>query len=116
MKTQRWAFLLTALLALLYGPNAQAFYNPSTGRWLSRDPIAEPGFALLNTGSKEGFGGDPNLYVFVANNPLIRVDRLGLDYAPPIPPSMPFYPPPVSSPTIDPCVAGCVSKHLLGIE
>lgn len=26
------------------------YYNPSTGRWLSRDPINEPGFHLLATG------------------------------------------------------------------
>ncbi|NLH71562.1 MAG: RHS repeat-associated core domain-containing protein [Verrucomicrobia bacterium] len=40
------------------------FYNPSTGRWLSRDPIGE-------------LGGD-NLYGFVDNDPLSFVDFLGL--------------------------------------
>lgn len=39
------------------------FYNASTGRWLSRDSIAESG----------GF----NLYAFVANDPNERIDFLG---------------------------------------
>jgi RHS repeat-associated protein len=43
------------------------YYNPSTGRWLSRDPIEEEG----------GF----NLYGMVENDPLNRVDLLGLDGA-----------------------------------
>jgi RHS repeat-associated protein len=43
------------------------FYNPSTGRWLSRDPIGERGGA--------------NLYGFVNNNPIYWVDPLGLKYA-----------------------------------
>lgn len=40
------------------------YYNPSTGRWLSRDPIAER--------------GGPNLYGYVGNSPSDRVDPLGL--------------------------------------
>jgi RHS repeat-associated protein len=40
------------------------YYNPSTGRWLSRDPLGED--------------GGRNLYGFVRNNPLNRVDFLGL--------------------------------------
>ena len=39
-------------------------FNPSTGRWLSRDPIEER--------------GGKNLYAFVQNDPLIRFDKLGL--------------------------------------
>jgi hypothetical protein len=39
-------------------------YNPTTGRWLSRDPI--------------GFnGGDANLYRYVANMPTMRTDPSG---------------------------------------
>jgi RHS repeat-associated protein len=41
------------------------FYNPSTGRWLSRDPINE-------------YGG-LNLFAFVQNNGLFWIDYLGLD-------------------------------------
>lgn len=63
MKTNRVIFLLLALLATLLVQNAQAFYNPSTGRWLSRDPIEER--------------GGRNLYGFVENNPNHRWDALG---------------------------------------
>ena len=53
-------------LALLFATliqNAQAFYNPTTGRWLTRDPIGER--------------GGKNLYGFVRNAPLSRFDRNG---------------------------------------
>ena len=40
------------------------YYNPSTGRWLSRDPIAEK--------------GGRNLYGFVSNDPLNKIDPEGL--------------------------------------
>jgi len=48
---------------LYYG---HRFYNPSTGRWLSRDPIGEE--------------GGLNLYAHCANDLRQRVDYLGLDY------------------------------------
>lgn len=40
------------------------YYDPQTGRWLSRDPSGEE--------------GGVNLYAFVANDPLTKVDQLGL--------------------------------------
>ena len=40
------------------------YYDPSTGRWLSRDPIGEK--------------GGLNLFGFVGNNPVSRVDFAGL--------------------------------------
>jgi RHS repeat-associated protein len=40
------------------------YYNPSTGRWISRDPIEET--------------GGLNIYSIVANNPLDKVDPIGL--------------------------------------
>jgi hypothetical protein len=49
---------------LLLPQTANCFYSPSTGRWLSRDPIEEK--------------GGLNLYAFVANDPIRKVDRLGL--------------------------------------
>jgi RHS repeat-associated protein len=39
-------------------------YNPALGRWLSRDPIGE--------------AGGTNLYQYVNNNPLNKIDQLGL--------------------------------------
>jgi RHS repeat-associated protein len=47
---------------LYYG---RRYYKPSTGTWLIRDPKDE--------------GGGLNLYGFVANNPITKIDRLGLD-------------------------------------
>ena len=41
------------------------YYNPSTGRWLSRDPAQEA-------------QGGPNLYGFADNDPIDNADELGL--------------------------------------
>lgn len=54
-------------LLLLAPQKSGAFYNPSTGKWLSRDPAEEE-------------EGGPNLYSFVANNPISRIDDLGLAF------------------------------------
>ncbi len=43
--------------------NPYRFYNPETGRWLNRDPIGE--------------NGGPNLYGYVGNDPVNKVDPLG---------------------------------------
>jgi hypothetical protein len=40
------------------------YYHPQTGRWINRDPIEE--------------SGGLNLYGFVGNSPIIRIDILGL--------------------------------------
>ncbi len=40
------------------------YYNPSTGRWLNRDPLEEK--------------GGRNLYGFVVNNPISSIDPVGL--------------------------------------
>ena len=48
---------------LLLPQTALPFYNPSTGRWISRDPIEEQ--------------GGKNLYGFVANDALNKYDRDG---------------------------------------
>ena len=83
---------------LVVANHAAAYYSPSTGRWLSRDPVGEPGFELLRTTCfvpKAGqvFGSaslppsrllvrdeirEPNTYVFVANNPITAFDLFGL--------------------------------------
>lgn len=60
--------LLKAFLLLGWVFIAQpiwAFYNPSTGRWLTRDPLGE----------RES----PSLYCFCANQAIHSFDRQGLD-------------------------------------
>jgi hypothetical protein len=59
------ARLTVSLLFLSFSTQAFAFYNPTAGRWLSRDPIEE-------------FGGF-NLNSFRGNDLVARVDGLGLD-------------------------------------
>jgi hypothetical protein len=61
---ERKMVLLVLLLGLLVGRDAQAFYNPSTGRWLSRDPIGEE--------------AGMNCYSFLGNEPIGGNDYLGL--------------------------------------
>jgi len=61
---------LTALVFLVsfITVSEARYYDPSTGRFLSEDPI---GFE----------GGDVNLYAYVGNNPLMRIDPTGLAQA-----------------------------------
>jgi uncharacterized protein RhaS with RHS repeats len=56
--------ILLALLAVLCGHEAQAFYNASTGRWLNRDPISE--------------SGGKNVYAIAQNAAVTKIDPLGL--------------------------------------
>ena len=64
-ETRKGKWLISALLFwLAFAPLAQAFYNPSTGRWLSRDPIEER--------------GGINLGAFTRNNPISKFDLLGM--------------------------------------
>lgn len=55
--------LTLLLLGVLLGPEAQAYYNSTTGRWLSRDPVGE----------REGL----NLYGFGKNDLQSMVDTDG---------------------------------------
>jgi len=69
------AFLLTAV------HSAPAFYDPTIGRWASRDPIGEIGAETLYSFEEldltDGFGeSNPNL--FVLNDPINLFDRFGL--------------------------------------
>jgi RHS repeat-associated protein len=54
------------------------FYDPGLQRWINRDPLGEPGFELIRRHPPLGQPGEPNSYLFVANDPLNRVDYLGL--------------------------------------
>jgi len=67
IETRKGKLLLSALLLwLAFAPLAQAFYNPSTGRWLNRDPIEER--------------GGRNLSLFCGNSPANAIDVLGRNY------------------------------------
>jgi len=78
MKTQR--MLLLVVLGALFAREAQAFYNPSAGRWLSRDPIAELAFqsALRTSQRFSDTAHDGNAYLFARNEGISAVDLLGL--------------------------------------
>jgi RHS repeat-associated protein len=73
------------------------YYDPSPSKWLSRDPLTEPGFYLLATGHQASensslsdgdsdspnlndflTAGGPNAYAFVDNDPVNQIDGLGL--------------------------------------
>jgi hypothetical protein len=90
MKTAK--SIIVVLFVLLTAQIASAYYRPSTGRWLSRDPIGEPGFQAI---TQPGFSAslppgrwvqrDPiletkeaNRYAFVHNNSISYADYLGL--------------------------------------
>ena len=100
MKTAK--SLIVVLCVLLTAQIASAYYCPSTGRWLSRDPIGEPGFVNLRAAGVVPKIGQvvnsvslprgrwikrdvatvktaPNSYAFVFNNPIEQYDLLGLD-------------------------------------
>jgi RHS repeat-associated protein len=57
------------------------YYNPSTGRWPSRDPLNEPGFLQLannHSDDKTALDNNANLYRFIGNDPTSQMDPFGL--------------------------------------
>lgn len=63
--------MLVTLLGVFLGQKAQAYCNPSTGRWLNRDPINELGFKLMaRSGGRGNRSEEENLFRFVGNNRL----------------------------------------------
>jgi len=78
--------LVLALLGVMLIQNAQAFYNPSTGRWLSRDPIGEDSFELVQSNAQRPHNAESSLYRFGDNNLLSAFDYLGLTVGFPYPP------------------------------
>src|ERR1035441_8476417 len=63
MKTKQILMLTLLFLGFSLAREAQAFYNPSTGRWLSRDPNEED--------------GGLNLFSAVGNDFINGMDLLG---------------------------------------
>jgi RHS repeat-associated protein len=107
---------------------AHRYYNPSTGRWLSRDPMGEPGFEVvaqrprktetidvlgfqLTVESPNSDDPGPNLYEFVGDNPENNTDSLGLGFGGVW---HPWQNPP--RPTPPTCTEACALKYLLGIS
>jgi uncharacterized protein RhaS with RHS repeats len=70
MKTLGTCLLIIAALVGFIPHTSLAGYDPTVGRFISRDPIEE--------------GGGVNLYGFVENNPTTRVDALGLAWKEPV--------------------------------
>ena len=65
----------------MFTPGSRACgYKTASGRgeWPNHDPIAEPGFEVLRRLKSDIFGDGPNLYLFVGNAPVYRVDAFGL--------------------------------------
>lgn len=56
-----------------FGYYGYRFYNPSTGRWLGRDPLYE-----IEKRLPELLPEGPNTYGFIGNNPVGNWDYLGL--------------------------------------
>jgi RHS repeat-associated protein len=54
------------------------WYDPTVQRWLNRDPLGEPGFEVLRRRKASVIAGGANKYRFVLNNPVSKVDALGL--------------------------------------
>jgi hypothetical protein len=91
MKTNTIAKSATPVLLLiawlLLPQSAHCYYSPSTGRWLSRDPIRERGFTKtvrdsspLKTHTK---WDEASPYLFAVNGPINRFDFLGLSCSDP---------------------------------
>ncbi len=91
MKEARPAYVrFSLLIALILGSSAfqaQAYYHPNEGRWISRDPIGETAFQMndlrrvpLIERNEDGIALEFPLspYAFINNAPLTSVDLLGL--------------------------------------
>lgn len=103
MKTRtNMIVIVVALLTYFCGiGQANAYYDPSTQRWLNRDPLGEVGFDASRGFQLSVVADGVSPFAFVGNNPPNYFDGLGLfyhglpfpydPYNPPIPP-MPFPP------------------------
>jgi hypothetical protein len=84
MSTPRTRTIKAAVSVLIFLSaigSSRAFYNPNTGRWLSRDPVCEAGFRALAAEQTTSCRTNVEVtsYCFADNDPISKLDRLGLD-------------------------------------
>jgi hypothetical protein len=99
MKTRAAILLVLVSLFGVTESRAMRWYSSSTGRWLSRDPLGEPGFQALQVANTEPRLNSPvpaqpawlispngienkvskGLYIFTKNNSMQYSDPLGMD-------------------------------------
>lgn len=85
MKTKNY-WLLVGLLGLALTQAAEAYYNPSTGRWLNRDPIVDRGSLRASGTVRKAIRQrqrpklEFNLFLVARNDPVGGYDYLGLDH------------------------------------
>lgn len=89
MTTKQATAIAAMLLSLLVGQRAQAFYSPSPGRWLSRDPLGEASFLMAYTQGMPPtqvqrlvHSGLLLPYSFAGNDPTDKIDGQGLVVVP----------------------------------
>lgn len=71
--------ILAAVVGAIAALNLHASYDPSTGRWCSRDPIHEISFRTMSHSRPITFREkEINSYLFVLNNPIEKWDYRGL--------------------------------------
>lgn len=85
--------MIIGLLFATLATDSFAYYDPEQGRWLSRDPIGEPGFTSMSgglpptiqatvedgeIGTETARLGGEDLYVFVGNDAIRYIDVIGL--------------------------------------
>jgi hypothetical protein len=87
MNRKKTGWLLALVLGLFAGQQAHAFYNPSAGKWLNRDPLGEESFLLLPSASRPTSMRHYRRlysetlkppYLFVENDPVFSIDLTGL--------------------------------------
>lgn len=85
MQSRKLALGLAVLAAFMVVDSALAYYNPSTGRFIGRDPIGEPGFRVVQRAvaptaflPRDAIRQQRKLDRYVSNAPTNRVDPLGL--------------------------------------
>lgn len=114
MKSLKTKLIPLFILCFLVGlPQVgSAFYDPSLGRWINRDPVRELGFeatrAHFPRKGKPTRGDGVNLYKSFDNAPVAKWDYLGLDVPGCDPPAKGL---PCILPGAADCYLRCCAQH-----